>query len=55
MTSGTIEAGPMKLCTVIVVKAYQNTERNFKKNLLKTMGKLGPTRNQANDILFERR
>ena len=32
MISGTIRASPMKLCTVIVLlKAYQNTERNFEK------------------------
>ena len=32
MISGTIKASPMKLCTVIVLlKAYQNTKRNFKK------------------------
>ena len=30
MISGTIKASPMKLCTVILLlKAYQNTERNF--------------------------
>ena len=32
MISGTIKASPMKLCTVIVLlKAYQNTKRNFQK------------------------
>ena len=32
MISGTIKASPMKLCTVIVLlKAYQNTKRNFRK------------------------
>ena len=32
MISGTIEASQMKLCTVIVLlKAYQNTKRNFQK------------------------
>ena len=31
MISGTIEASPMKLCTVVVLlKAYQNTKRSFK-------------------------
>ena len=30
MTSGTIKASPIRLCTVIVLlKAYQNTKRNF--------------------------
>ena len=49
MISGTIKASPMKLCTVIVLlKAYQNTKRNFKNmtydvtmtSLLKTMANL---------------
>ena len=32
MISGTIQASPMKLCTVIVLlKAYQNTKRIFQK------------------------
>ena len=32
MISGTIKASRMKLCTVIVLlKAYQNTKRNFQK------------------------
>ena len=32
MISGTIKASPMKLSTVIVlIKAYQNTKRNFQK------------------------
>ena len=32
MISGTIKASPMKLCTVIgLLKAYQNTKRNFQK------------------------
>ena len=32
MISGTIKASPMKLCTAIVLlKAYQNTERTFQK------------------------
>ena len=63
MISGTIKASPMKLCTVIVLlKAYQNTKRNFQKydldvtmtSLLKPMAKFGPPRNQANYISFER-
>ena len=51
--SGTIEASPMKLSTVIVTfKAYQNTQRNFQKSdvIAKTMGKFGPKRSKANDI-----
>ena len=45
--SGTITASQIKLCTIIVLlKAYQNTKRNFKyityditmTSLLKTMG-----------------
>ena len=33
MISGTIQGSPLKLCTVIVLlEAYQNTERNFKKS-----------------------
>ena len=32
MISATIKASPIKLCTVIVLlKAYQNTKRNFQK------------------------
>ena len=32
MISGTIKASSMKLCTVIaLLKAYQNTKRNFQK------------------------
>ena len=51
MISGTIKAIPMKLCTVIVLlRAYQNTERNFQKYdlrrhndvITKTMAKFGP-------------
>ena len=63
MISGTIKASPMKLCTVIVLlKAYQNTKRNFQKSdlrrhndvITKTMAKSGLPRNQANYISFER-
>ena len=51
MISGTIEAGPMKICIVIVLlKAYQNTRKNFQKYglwcyndvITKTMGNLDP-------------
>ena len=61
--SGTIPASPMKICTVIeLLKAYQNTKEILKNLasddmmtlLLKRMGKLGPPRNQANYISFER-
>ena len=66
MISGTIEASPMKLCTVIVLlKAYHNTQRNFQKYdllrhndvITKTMGKFGETkriiyRSKGNDESF---
>ena len=62
LTSGTIQAWPIKLCTVIVLlKAYQNMKINFKNltydvtmtSLLETMGKFGPSRNQTgNDGSF---
>ena len=64
MIFGTIQASPIKLCTVILLlKTYQNTKRNFFKNLiydvtmtslLKTMRKFGPPRNQTTNTAFER-
>ena len=59
MISGTIKASPMKLCTVIVLlKAYQNTKRNFSKmtydvtitSLLKTMG--NPDLSETRQIIY---
>ena len=63
MISGTSKASPMRLCTVIVLlKAYQNTKRNFQKYdllrhndiITKKLAKFGPPRNQTNYISFER-
>ena len=62
MISGTIRISSMTLCKVIVLlKAYQNTKRNFQRydqkydlSLLKTMAKFGPQRNQTNYISIER-
>ena len=59
----TIEASPMKLCTAIVLlKAYQNTKRNFPKSdlwrhndvITKNNGKIRTSGNHANGISFER-
>ena len=59
MISVTIKASTMKLCTVIVLlKAYQNTKRNFQNIhndvIAKAMATFGPPRGQTNHISFER-
>ena len=63
MISGAIKASLVKLCTVIVLlKAYQNTKRNFHKYdlwrrndvITKNNGKFEAPRNQTNYISFDR-
>ena len=58
MISGTVLASPMKFCTVtVLLKAYQNTERNFEKSdllhhnsvIFKTVMNFPPAQYQANN------